>query len=303
MGTAVSLDRPHSRRTGEPGKVPFVYHPDFATSTPADFPAPPQGLYRTELDDPPISGEPQTDASLLKGLQQGRLLTAEGERYLFRRMNWLKYRAQVLSESLHPSRPSRKKRQQIDRLLHDADAARAQIAAANLRLVASIAGRLSNSVDEFHDCVAEGNLILLKAIDLFDFSRGYRFSTYATHAIQRRLYRLMSQRLKRSRRESTPGGDMFSVLAEPAPEADQTSRAELERVASHILASIDETLDEREQLIVRGRFGLDGTGKSKTFRHLAEQLGLSKERIRQLLQRAISKLAATWGHLASDLVA
>lgn len=60
---------------------------------------------------------------------------------------------------------------------------------------------------------------------------------------------------------------------------------------------MDETLDERESFIVRGRLGLDGSGQGKTFQNLGDHMGLSKERIRQLFNRGIDKL----GDLASGL--
>ena len=56
------------------------------------------------------------------------------------------------------------------------------------------------------------------------------------------------------------------------------------------MSQMDGILTEREQFIVRGRFGLDGSGEGKTFAVLAEQLGLSKERVRQLLQQSLEKL-------------
>ena len=54
----------------------------------------------------------------------------------------------------------------------------------------------------------------------------------------------------------------------------------------------DEALDEREQLIIRGRFGLDGSGKGKSFRAIGDELGISKERARQIFQQSIEKLGA-----------
>ena len=82
------------------------------------------------------------------------------------------------------------------------------------------------------------------------------------------------------------------MAEEPAVDCDpyEPTEDEIKTAAAAVIAKMDETLDEREQLIVRGRFGLDGTGDGKTFNVLGQQLGLSKERVRQLLQRALEKL-------------
>ena len=82
------------------------------------------------------------------------------------------------------------------------------------------------------------------------------------------------------------------MASEPSIEIDPTdpTESDIKAVAAAVIAKMDETLDERERVIVRGRFGLDDSGKSLTFRELGEQLGLSKERVRQLLQRSLEKL-------------
>lgn len=71
---------------------------------------------------------------------------------------------------------------------------------------------------------------------------------------------------------------------------DELIEYEVKQAIAAVVAEIDQTLDDRERFIIRGRFGLDGSGEGKTYSRLAEQLGLSKERVRQLFQRAIEKL-------------
>ena len=75
-----------------------------------------------------------------------------------------------------------------------------------------------------------------------------------------------------------------------AANPDALVENEVTEATAAVMAKIDQTLDERERFIIRGRFGLDGTGEGKTYSHLARQLGLSKERARQLFQRGIEKL-------------
>ncbi len=302
MGTTHRVGgRPNRNPSGETA-IHYIPNEGFGSITRRKLIPPAEGVH--------VSGQPGVHDSgaatageftLTRGLQQSQLLSLRGERYLFLRMNWLRYRAERVRSSLESRQPSERKRALLQSLLADADAMRAIIAGANLRLVASIAGRLSSTADEFDEFVAEGNAILLHAIDRFDFARGFRFSTYATHAIQRRLFRLIKRRSRRAHREnSSPGCDLAEIIeADEMP--DRLEAEEQQQVTARLLASIEGDLDEREQLIVRARFGLDGTGEGKTLRLLAEQLGLSKERIRQLLQRALGKLTASAGPAACDL--
>lgn len=247
-------------------------------------------LYAVEEQSPGSLDADNVAASLLAPLQQSRLLTFEGEQFLFKRLNYLRFRASAIQATLSPKRPARKKVRELDRLLSEAADTREELAKANLRLVVSIAGKLSISREEFDEFVAEGNAIMLYAIDKFDFSRGYRFSTYLTHAVQRHLYRVIDRRRKRAQREHARESEIMA--AEPSIETDPTdpTESDIKAAAAAVIAKMDETLDEREQIIVRGRFGLDGSGKGRTFSALGKELGLSKERVRQLFQRGLEKL-------------
>ena len=100
----------------------------------------------------------------------------------------------------------------------------------------------------------------------------------------------MNRRRKRSEWESAREPDILASEVIAKPEADQISDDEMQRAAATIIARIDETLNERERFIVRGRFGLDGTAKGKTFSVMGKQLGLSKERVRQLCQKGLEQL-------------
>lgn len=270
--------------------IDFIPNDDFDGTDEADLQNIEAELYAVEEQSPGAIGADSVDASLLAPLQQSRLLTFEGEQFLFKRLNFLRFRARAIQTTLNPGRSSRKKVRELNRLLGEAADARDALATANLRLVVSIAGKLSISREEFDEFVAEGNAIMLYAIDKFDFSRGYRFSTYLTHAVQRHLYRVIDRRRKRAQREHAQGSEIMA--AEPSVEIDPTdpTENEIKAAAAAIIAKMDVTLDEREQIIVRGRFGLDGSGDSKTFTAIGAELGLSKERVRQLLQRSMEKL-------------
>ena len=270
--------------------VEFIHSDEFESTTERQLTSDSVELYAVEEQQPGSFDPDHVAGSILSALQQSRLLTFEGEQLLFKRLNFLRFRASALQAGLHPTRPAKKKLREIERLLADAHDVRTELATSNLRLVASIAGKLAISGEEFDEFVAEGNSILLYAIDKFDYSRGFRFSTYATHAVQRHLYRVIDRRRKRAGRENARDPEHLLNVVGREPDADEITESEVREAATAIMSRMDNLLTDREQYIVRGRFGLDGSGEGKTFAVLADHLGLSKERVRQLLQQSLEKL-------------
>ena len=216
------------------------------------------------------------------------LLTPAEERDLFCRMNYLKYRANATRSTLNANRPNAKKLAEVEALLRRAESIRNRIVSANTRLVVSIVRRFADRRNLFDDLLSEGIGCLLKAADKFDFDRGFRFSTYATMAVRREVYRLI-QRTHRDRSRYATGAS--KVLDAQIDENQLSARTEtvltqLNRSTSQML----ERLDEREQFIVKARFGFIDLGEKPTFARIGERLGISKERVRQLEIRAMSKL-------------
>lgn len=269
-------------------EIRFIPNDSFGSATEQDFVEIDVQLYMAEDDRPDGQDRRTTAEAFLMTVQQSRILTKEGEQFLFKRLNFLRFRANALQSTLRNRRTAKKTQKEIDRLLVKASETREQIACANLRLITSIVRKLSSSNDEFDEFLAEANAILLNAIDKFDYDRGYRFSTYATHAVQRHTFRLIERQRKRRGRESS---DSELIQSAPALRVENSNDKQILDAFDEIVGCFDTVLDEREQYIVRGRFGLDGDGKGKSLRVIGDELGLSKERVRQLLQQSIEKLA------------
>ena len=267
-------------------EIAFVFRPEPGKRVRAEIPNLSQFL--AEIDSTEASqriGDSWTGRAMLPVPSQ--LLTAEQERRLFLQMNYLKYRANALRSRLDPANPSRSRVEEIEAALSDVKRIRDCLCEHNLRLVLAIARKLSNSQLQFEECVSDGFPILLRCVDLFDASRGFRFSTYVTHAIQRHLYRVLQKSHRLRQKQSPTNSELLASIAEHESNPD----AEIDHAAlfQSIWQAARSELNEREQSIVIRRFGLHG-GNAQSLRQIAESLGISKERVRQVQMHAMDKL-------------
>ncbi len=216
------------------------------------------------------------------------LLKPEEEKALFRRMNFAKFRAEQLRRKINLNAPVPAVVNEVASLLAQAAADRNRIVRANLRLVVSIAKKFSDLRNTFDELLSEGITSLLRAVEKFDFDRGFRFSTYATQAVRRTLCRLLQQNHRDRSRFLTSESTVFEEAADDAPEGTMTESRwhELKRALVKMLSK----LDPRERAIIRRRFGLDSNDEVQTLQSLAGEMGVCKERVRQLEMRAMSKL-------------
>lgn len=270
-------------------EISFIHSPKFSRMKLADVEWKSGEIYIEEKTDLRTEGD-RVVPTYLSYLFRKPLLTPEGEQHLFRRMNYLRYLANRKRSQLDPEQLDSKVIREIEKLIADSEAARTQLVESNLRLVASIARKFSKSRNDFEELLSEGNSILLYAVDKFDFSRGFRFSTYATHAIQRHFFRVI-QRMhrKRSREIDCPSDLLLDSVASPAAEPE----AGLPTLNRSMLQQMAGLLDERELFIIEERFGLrNRVDTDKTLKTLSDEMGLSKERVRQLQHRALDKLRA-----------
>jgi RNA polymerase primary sigma factor len=224
----------------------------------------------------------------LASLYEMPLLTREQEAHLFRKYNYLKYRADKLRKELDPAQPKSSLMDEIESLHQQAVATKNEIARANLRLVVSIAKRHVTPDQNFFELVSDGNMSLLRAVEKFDFARGFKFSTYASWAIMKNFARTIPGEFKHRDRYRTSQDELFAATPEYRADhlfeegAQQTREAQVEKILRR--------LDEREQKIIMGRFGLERGQEPQTLKEVGASLGVTKERIRQIEARALSKL-------------
>jgi RNA polymerase primary sigma factor/RNA polymerase sigma factor len=224
----------------------------------------------------------------LASLYEMPLLTREQEAHLFRKYNYLKFKAAKLRNQLDPAQPKSSLMDEIEDLQQQAVATKNEIARANLRLVVSIAKRHVTPDQNFFELVSDGNMSLLRAIEKFDFARGNKFSTYASWAIMKNFARTIPGEFKHRDRFRTSQDELFAATQEhrgnPLVEEGQQNQreAQIERILRR--------LDEREQKIITSRFGLDHAQEPQTLKEVGASLGVTKERIRQIEARALSKL-------------
>jgi RNA polymerase primary sigma factor/RNA polymerase sigma factor len=171
-----------------------------------------------------------------------------------------------------------------------------------LRLVVSVArkhlGTGAGRSEALAELIAEGNLVLLEAVETFDAGRGTRFTTYLTWALMKRF--AAANRAQTRHKAATLSATAATVGGATAPEDwpmamnPALAGGEHARDLARALHDLLGELDERERIIITRHFGLpDGDGKAaepQTLAQLAQQLKISAERARQIEHRAMLKL-------------
>ena len=279
----------------------------------------------------------------LKQIGKVALLNAELEVELAKRIE-----AGLFAEEKLATEPALTREMQRDLkwVVKDGQRAKNHLLEANLRLVVSLAKRYTGRGMQFLDLIQEGNLGLIRAVEKFDYTKGYKFSTYATWWIRQAITRAMADQARTIRipvhmvevinklsrvqrqllqdlgREPTPEelareldmtpekvvevqkygrepislstplgedgdsefGDLIEDTEAVAP-AEAVGYTMLQRELERIL----ESLHPREAGVIRSRFGL-GDGVQKTLDQIGEEFGVTRERIRQIESKTMSKL-------------
>jgi len=280
----------------------------------------------------------------LKQIGKVPLLNAEQEVELAKRIEAGLFAEEKLAESGSSLRPET--RLDLEWIADDGRRAKNHLLEANLRLVVSLAKRYTGRGMLFLDLIQEGNLGLIRAVEKFDYTKGYKFSTYATWWIRQAITRAMADQARTIRipvhmvevinklarvqrqmlqdlgREPTPeelaaeldmtpekvievqkygrepislhtplgedGDSEFGDLIEDS-EAIQPGEAVSFTLLQEQLHSVLDTLSEREAGVVSMRFGLTD-GQPKTLDEIGKVYGVTRERIRQIESKTMSKL-------------
>ena len=316
---------------------------------------PTEGELAEEEDDLEVVAEddnsgPSTDLvrAYLKEIGRVALLNAEQEVELAKRIEAGLFAAEKIRQSDAGELRGVTKaiRKDYDWLIADGQRAKDHLLEANLRLVVSVAKRYTGRGMAFLDLIQEGNLGLIRAVEKFDYTKGYKFSTYATWWIRQAITRAMADQARTIRipvhmveqinkltrvqrqmlqdlgREPTAeelakeldmtpdkvveiqgyarepvsleqnvGDEGDSQLGDFIEDADAPIAAEVVSfgLLQRELDSVLKTLPEREAAVVALRFGLTD-GQPRTLDEIGREFGLTRERIRQIEAKTLSKL-------------
>ena len=223
----------------------------------------------------------------LHSLKDTPALIREEEVELFRRYNYLKFLACQNRAGINLSHVSGKTISQIESYLAQAEEIKRRIIEANLRLVVNIARKHTLSGSNLLDLVSEGNISLMHMVEKFDYSRGFRFSTFASWAIAKDYAHKIPDRTDKTRKAS-----LASIHREMRTE-EAVDFGAIERAHQSLAQVIKDNLTDREQYVIMNRFGLVGPPikkQTKTLIQIGQELNLSKERIRQIELTALQKL-------------
>jgi len=230
----------------------------------------------------------------LAPLYEMPLLNREQEAHEFRRMNFLKHLLKKAADRLRKpdgTIDAEKVRtadlDRVEELQAKIDCVRDMLIACNMRLVVSIAKRHAAQTDNFFELLSDGNMSLMRAVDKFDYSRGNKFSTYASWAIMKNYARSIPEEKHHRERYVTGHDEVFEASADVR--SDEAEQVQAAQQAARRVNRLLEYLDPREREIIRMRAGLDQPA-GMTLEQIGERLGITKERVRQLNVRIMKKL-------------
>jgi RNA polymerase sigma factor (sigma-70 family) len=265
-------------------EISFVTNPKFSDP---DFAATLAGQRPQSLEQ--RTQEPfEPGVAFVTGLVNEPLLTHPEEIYLFKQMNFLRFRAEHARQQLNLNSPNPSLVDRIEEDLREAVEVRNQIVRSNLRLVVSLARQFTGSTDDMGELIGEACVPLIRAVELFDVQLGNRFSTYATWAVRNHMIRCLKKRQSQQGQRIPCDQVWFDRLPDHRSNPEDDNREIAHR--TELVQSLLNLLDERERQVITARFGLDGEPRGQSLQDIAERVGLSKERVRQIVLAGVRKL-------------
>lgn len=213
---------------------------------------------------------------------------------LFQRFNFARLRiAELVGRYAGKAMPTDAVRELLA-WARQAEASRSQIVQSNIPLVLAMAKRTRLSGLDFNELISEGNFALLRSVDKFDCSRGFKFSTYACRAILKSFSRVALRTSRYRGRFPTEFDPSLEKSDYVDRKRDDVETQCVEEIRE-ILAENRADLNEMEQTVIRQRFALYESIESprpKTLEQVGELIGVTKERVRQIQNKALRKLRA-----------
>jgi RNA polymerase primary sigma factor len=264
-----------------------------------------QGAKRKIFDEVPPIARPDTSwyhpvmenfsATSIHKNMRAVLLTAAEERVLFLQFNYCRYRVVKLKDQVRQERITHCQAAPILMWDRRAEQYRHQVAQTNLALVLAMAKRTRMSEVDFSDLVSEGNMALLRAVDKFDVSRGFKFSTYACRAILKAFSRT-GVKLSKYRQlfptDFDPKLEKSDYLDRKREHLEGDCVDEIRRIIGDNRAD----LTDIEQSVIQHRFSLRRDLRKHcgfyplTLEQVGKTIGVTKERVRQIQNKALEKI-------------
>lgn len=272
-----------------PDSVPYVAHPSFSSRDTEDALF---GQGAAKIAVPQWTTFPEVPEEIAVKRSRNVRLSAKDEVVLFLRYNYARYRLSELVDAQQTRRAARRAKEMVF-WYQRVQSARSDLVRANMALVVSMAKRAKIPNVEFAELVSEGNMALLRAVEKFDVSRGFKLSTYGCRAILKSFNRLASKTGRYRRR--------FPTEFDPSLERSDYDVMKHEIQHQDALDSLGEILSqnranltETERTIVMERFAI-GSGKKRgcTLSQVGKMVRLTNERVRQIQKLAIAKLRDT----------
>ena len=220
-------------------------------------------------------------------LYEWPLLTKDQEQHMFRKMNFLKHKLHKLQESIDPTRAKVSELRKLDELREQIKDVRDVLISCNQRLVYSQAKQRLAIGESIDDLVSDGNISLMRAVEKFDYGRGFKFSTYATWAIMKNFARSIPDEQTRKQRYVTGHETLFDAKEDVRTD-EQEVLAAADAARSRVNHLLDH-LDTRTREVIRMRIGLDGS-QEMTLEQIGQHFGITKERVRQINVRGMKQL-------------